>query len=171
MFLACTKQHNILIKLSTECQLKPVFEQVIAFQNNFNTAHTLPSSGDTTKNISMGREKFKSEPQVDINWNTPLWILKHVREIDWCILVDYSGLWWSINVNRKSDNGFPGAKISVQILSLGIGDHKSEVRKVRLYLHLEGQIIFNICFPAWQLSNIKTEMIILNQPVHWEDIL
>lgn len=102
----------------------------------------------------------------------PLWILKEVREIDCHILLVYSGSWWSINVNRRSDIGFPGAKISAQICLLGVGDHKLEARKAGIYLHLEGQAIFHIHFPAWQLSRIrKSEMSVPHQPALWEGIL
>lgn len=101
----------------------------------------------------------------------PLRILKQVREIDWHIWGIYSGSGWSINVNRRSSIGFPGARISAQIYLLGVGDHKLEVRKARIYLHLEGQVIFYIRFPALQLSYIsKTEMGVPHQPVLWEDI-
>jgi len=60
-----------------------------------------------------------------------------MRKIDWHILVVYSGSRWSIYVNRRSDIGFPGARISAQIYLLGVGDHQLEIRKTGIYVLLE----------------------------------
>lgn len=61
----------------------------------------------------------------------PLRILEQVRQTDWHALAIYRCSSWSVNVHRRSDTGFPGARISAQIYLLGAGDHKLEVRKSR----------------------------------------